>query len=289
MRFSREERAFVNKSNLLIAGWIFTVSGCALMESSPSEPETSAVTTPMVEPENVSVPASTEAPGKETAPARSLTPDDVRRIQMRLKEAGFDAGPADGVAGARTKIAFNRYQAGCAKTKTLIDDFDETGAPNKNTLSRQDNQTIQMQLRRAGFDPGPADGIFGTKTRKTIIHLKTNCPTFNEFAALLHDQAPAIEAKRAVEQAAAPASASITARAVPAPATGEIPNQTAAVRGQEEIRVLQLRLRDAGFDPGPFDGVMGPKTITALQQYEASDRGKKSKVSLKTTSIRGQY
>jgi len=229
-----------------------------------------------------------EAPKIETAPARSLTVDEVRRIQMRLKEAGFDPGPADGVAGARTKITFNRYQAGCAKTKTLIDDFDHAGAPIKNTLSRQDNQMIQVQLRRAGFDPGPADGIFGAKTRKTIIHLKTNCPAFNEFAALLSDQ-PAIEQKRASDQASAPAAASIKARAVSAPATGEILNQPVAARGQEEIRVLQLRLRDAGFDPGPFDGVMGPKTIAALQQSEASDRGKKSRVSLKTTSIRGQY
>jgi hypothetical protein len=34
---------------------------------------------------------------------------------------------------------------------------------------------------------------------------------------------------------------------------------------------------------------MGPKTVAALQQYEASERGKKSKASLKTTNIRGQY
>ncbi len=162
----------MNKFNLLIAGWVFVASGCALLESSPNETETSAVE-PTAEAQNLPVPASIEAPKIATAPARSLTADDVRRIQMRLKEAGFDPGPADGVAGARTKITFNRYQAGCAKTKTLIDDFDDAGAPSKNTLSRQDNQMIQVQLRRAGFDPGPADGIFGAKTRKTIVHLKT--------------------------------------------------------------------------------------------------------------------
>jgi peptidoglycan hydrolase-like protein with peptidoglycan-binding domain len=278
----------VNKSNLLIAGWVFVASGCALLESPPNETERSAVA-PTAEAQNLSVPASMEAPKTETAPARSLTADEVRRIQTRLKEAGFDPGPADGVAGARTKITFNRYQAGCARTKTLIDDFDDAGAPIKNTLSRQDNQMIQVQLRRAGFDPGPADGIFGAKTRKTIIHLKTNCPAFTEFAALLGDQSPAIEQKRASDQVSAPAAASIKAPAVSAPATGEILSQPVAARGQEEIRVLQLRLRDAGFDPGPFDGVMGPKTIAALQQYEASDRSKKSKVTLKTTSIRGQY
>ena len=84
---------------------------------------------------------------------------------------------------------------------------------------------IQVQLRRAGFDPGPADGIFGAKTRKTIVHLKTNCPVFNEFAALRSDQSLAIEQKRASDQASAPArAASIKTRAVSETATGEILN-----------------------------------------------------------------
>ena len=60
-------------------------------------------------------------------------------------------------------------------------------------------------------------------------------------------------------------------------------------RSQEDIRILQLRLRDAGFDPGPFDGVMGPKTRSALERYEANQRGRKIKASLTTTNIRGQY
>jgi len=58
---------------------------------------------------------------------------------------------------------------------------------------------------------------------------------------------------------------------------------------QDEIRILQLRLRDAGFDPGPFDGVMGTKTRSALAQYEASQRNRRIKTSLRSTNIGGQY
>jgi len=36
---------------------------------------------------------------------------------------------------------------------------------------------------------------------------------------------------------------------------------------REEIRLLQVQLEAAGFDPGPFDGMLGPKTKSALQQY----------------------
>ena len=62
---------------------------------------------------------------------------------------------------------------------------------------------------------------------------------------------------------------------------------TVAAQPQEDIRIMQLRLRDAGFDPGPFDGVMGAKTKLALQQYEAAQRSGKIKVSA-ATDLRGQ-
>jgi len=61
-----------------------------------------------------------------------------------------------------------------------------------------------------------------------------------------------------------------------------------AVGSQEEIRILQLRLRDAGYDPGPFDGVMGPKTKLALQQMQAKQRSGKGKNTL-TAGIGIQY
>ena len=38
----------------------------------------------------------------------------------------------------------------------------------------------------------------------------------------------------------------------------------------EKIRQEQLRLRDAGFDPGPIDGILGPKTKVAMQRYQKS-------------------
>ena len=36
----------------------------------------------------------------------------------------------------------------------------------------------------------------------------------------------------------------------------------------EKIRQEQLRLRDASFDPGPIDGILGPKTKVAMQRYQ---------------------
>jgi peptidoglycan hydrolase-like protein with peptidoglycan-binding domain len=49
------------------------------------------------------------------------------------------------------------------------------------------------------------------------------------------------------------------------------------VPGNEKIRQEQLRLRDAGFDPGPIDGILGPKTKAAMQRYQKSLRLKNSR------------
>lgn len=290
----------MNKANLMIPLCIFLASGCALFEAPENDQEKNSTAAPVREAESSPAPpiaatAPKEAPSIEP---RSLTRDDVRRIQLRLKEAGFDPGPADGIAGARTKTAFNRYQSGCAKVKPLLDDFNDASAANskenslnKKTPSRQDTQALQSQLRSAGFDPGPADGIFGPRTRKTLTQLKSNCPTMTEVAAALNAPAPAPGKKIAVQQASAPADPMTRSRSVRAAVPSETANRVAATspaRSQEEIRILQLRLRDAGFDPGAFDGVMGPKTRSALQQYEAGQAGKKLKTSLKA-NIGGQY
>ena len=35
----------------------------------------------------------------------------------------------------------------------------------------------------------------------------------------------------------------------------------------QKIRQEQSRLRDAGFDPGPVDGILGPRTKAAMERY----------------------
>ncbi len=39
---------------------------------------------------------------------------------------------------------------------------------------------------------------------------------------------------------------------------------------RHEVRRLQRRLKAAGFDPGPIDGIFGPATRTALKQYQTA-------------------
>jgi peptidoglycan hydrolase-like protein with peptidoglycan-binding domain len=236
----------------------------------------------------------TEVPIARPVPAvtpRSLTPDDIRRMQVRLRDVGLDPGPVDGVAGGKTKAAFKRFQIGCAELQNLLDGGQGSMfhgvLPNK-VPSRQETLAMQSQLRSAGFNPGPADGIFGAKMKTIFTHLQNGCPVVQEFVALV-DQ-PADSTGKMTAAANLPERPSAT-RTIPAQGRLEAAKQLAApisVRPQEEIRILQLRLRDAGYDPGPFDGVMGPKTKLALQQMQASRRGGKAKNTI-TAGIGIQY
>ena len=54
-------------------------------------------------------------------------PERVRRVQERLTAAGFDAGPADGEMGERTRAALREFQ----RARGL----DPTGEPNERTLT----------------------------------------------------------------------------------------------------------------------------------------------------------
>ena len=283
----------MTKFGLIIPICIIAASGCALHDGHEVTTETSVVSLPVVEGERMPPLSEIEFANSQPSVAliRPASTDDIRRLQMRLRELSFDPGPVDGVAGAKTKAAFQRLQAGCEKLEPLSEKLplaaQETVAP----LNRNETTRIQSQLRSAGFDPGPVDGIFGNRTKSVVSQVQSGClmardlngrlemasgPTKKEFAA-----APSVDVLKT------PA----TQRHSMGFARTEWQKNSAAIqpaRSQEEIRILQLRLRDAGFDPGPFDGVLGQKTKSALQQYEDSQRNKKVKTSL-TTSMTVQY
>ena len=285
------------KNGAIIPICFMVVSGCSVFDGSEMTTETPTLSVPVAKSEAEHHPIAEvqpaplkEVPGVST---RSVSADDIRRLQLRLRELGFNPGPADGVAGLKTKTAFGRLEMGCAKLEPLsenlplsiVHEFSNTGRTDK-VPSRADTIILQSQLRSAGFDPGPVDGIPGSRTKALIAIVHSSCSMAKEFHGAL-DQ-PARAANLEASRNAAPESVR--------PATSNLPSRNEAAKtialaqppAQDEVRILQLRLRDAGFDPGPFDGVMGTRTKAALAQYEASQRNRKTKVSL-TTNVSGQY
>ncbi len=296
----------MTKYGVIIPTCFLLASGCCLFDNSEMASETPTVSVAVIESEPVAPLVETIAKPKmvetPTLTPRSLTNNDVRLLQRRLREIGFDPGPVDGIAGARTKAAYVRLHTGCSKVGPLLENLhlslsDAQGSSGKASEyklpNREETRSIQSQLRGAGFDPGPVDGVFGSRTKSRVTQLQSGCLMAKEFEGMLTDDSSLAANNEAAS--AVPSAATMPASAYQPP-TARARNDTRASvpatmssRSPEDIRILQLRLRDAGFDPGPFDGVMGPKTRLALERYEASQRGGKIKTSLTTRSIGGQY
>jgi peptidoglycan hydrolase-like protein with peptidoglycan-binding domain len=41
---------------------------------------------------------------------------------------------------------------------------------------------------------------------------------------------------------------------------------------QAEVRTAQEKLRDNGYEPGPIDGIWGPRTAAAVSQYQRKEK-----------------
>jgi hypothetical protein len=117
----------------------------------------------------------------------------------------------------------------------------------KKIPSKQEIKLIQGQLKWAGFDPGPVDGALGAKTMSALWRLQSGCTNLKD---LFEHPTSGIS-----QQSGAP----------------QITKQSVADKfsSADEIRLIQVRLNDAGFDVGPVDGVMGSKTKSALIRFQS--------------------
>jgi len=282
----------MTKSGLIVLVCFVLASGCALFDGTEMAPDQPPVPAHTFASETILTSSLSDPLPAQTAIAtrRTFTRDDIRLMQLRLREVGFDPGPIDGVAGAKTKSAVARFQAGCSSTNGVIEQWAEAGSQNSagKMPDRQETRAIQVQLRSAGFNPGPIDGVFGNRTRSLLAQLKMNCPMSTDFADRV-DQANVASSNpipMSRSQENNPSKVLVSRPQEQNDTTKQPTSQPA--RSQEEIRILQLRLKDAGFDPGPFDGVMGPRTQLALQQFQAKQKIGKTKTAL-ITGANGQY
>jgi peptidoglycan hydrolase-like protein with peptidoglycan-binding domain len=247
-------------------------SGCTLMETSDVEVEKQSAATPASDPQPapVSSQPAVAAPLAETQSAtdenKNASSEYVKRIQTHLKNTGFYSGSVDGIAGASTLSAIRHFQSGCATLKDLITISgpaaiqQSSGMAAKAAITKSKRGTadavrvIQLRLKDAGFDPGPIDGIHGAKTRSALLALNSGCVMLQEFSPV-----PGFEKTVSVNRER-------SAAVIPEDLDGKLVD----AGNREAVRSVQRRLRDAGFDPGPIDGVLGPKTRAALQKYQAS-------------------
>ena len=265
---------------------VFLLSACATVtEDNDSQvAETQAVPTE-IQPVESSAPAAEPAKNELAGAAKRIpSKQEIKLIQAQLKVAGFDPGSMDGALGAKTMSALRRLQSGCANLKDVFENptsgiSQQSGAmqtPKQSVAdkfsSADEIRLIQVRLKDAGFDVGPVDGVMGSKTKSALVRFQSGCAMVKEWSATLENQVqtsdrmpnPMPVSEKQLQPAPSKAS----------PATESVRDESGKMNaaadkspGKEEIRLLQAQLKAAGFDPGPFDGMLGPKTKSALQQY----------------------
>lgn len=262
------------------------ISGCALTETSdvavenkkPANP-TSA---PQVQPVVKQSVGAQQPKGKNVAAAnadKSIRSEDVKRIQAYLSNVGFFSGPVDGVLNGDTQTAIQRFQSVCVNLKDLIRNpnrglvhtsagrsMAKPGAGKDKEVATNSLRLVQLRLKDAGFNPGPIDGIDGPRTQSALLALQTGCLLLDSIPIGPASRAHAPRDDSAVNTATASASVQRATNPRPDGSTGTITDNSV----QGAVKALQRRLRDAGFDPGEIDGILGPRTIAAAQSYQLS-------------------
>ncbi len=118
---------------------------------------------------------------------------EVKQLQKFLSTIGYPTGPIDGALGPLTSAAIRAFQKGrgltadgvvgpvtrgeiriVAKALPAMSVLDPNGRIIRPGYTGDDVKNLQQLLALAGFDPGPADGVYGPKTEAAIAAFQTD-------------------------------------------------------------------------------------------------------------------
>lgn len=186
---------------------------------------------------------------------------EVREAQQQLRELGLYAGSVDGLWGPETQIAVERFQRDRGLVATArLDDATESAlraslAP-VTLHDPTDVRALQNRLAQLNFFQGRANGVWGPETQVAVEN-------FQRARGL-----PVGQLNQATVAALGFNSASFPSR----PSAGPVVGGAVAPGDLDRtaVRSVQQRLRHFGFYRMSADGVWGPASRSALQEFQQS-------------------
>ena len=182
----------------------------------------------------------------ESPPVDSMRVELVRALQLQLGVLGFDPGPVDGRYGPRTTDAVKHLQEVSGLRPDgivgpLTAEVLRHSAPEPPADDRAERvKALQRQLGWLGFEPGPADGHYGSLTTGAVKR-------FQEA----HD----LPVDGIVDRTTADM---LRANVAQRPSSDRI----------DRVKALQRQLEWLGLEPGPIDGRYGPQTTEAVRRFQ---------------------
>jgi len=139
----------------------------------------------------------------------------------------------------------------------------------KGTASKDDIRNAQQALKDKGLYTGPVDGTVNADTKKALrdFQQKNNLEV---TGTLNHDTITALgvtthtptTGKETPKTGTSGTTTPKKEKGAGKPTSGLMPGK---------VRDAQSALKKEGFDPGPVDGIMGPKTMAAIRNFQSSN------------------
>ena len=182
----------------------------------------------------------------ESPPVDPVRVEQVKALQRQLGVLGFDPGPVDGRYGPQTTDAVKHLQEVSGLRPDgivgpLTAEVLRHNAPEPPTDDRAERvKALQRQLSWLGFEPGPADGQYGSLTTGAVKR-------FQEA----HD----LPVDGIVDRTTADM---LRANVAQRPSSDRI----------DRVKALQRQLQWLGLEPGSIDGRYGPQTTEAVRRFQ---------------------
>lgn len=203
----------------------------------------------------------------------------VKNVQALLNQLGYDAGTADGMMGLKTRNAirtferdvqlpvtgepsrmlFQRLQQAAAaesgdKSYSTTQGYASSSTVARSTTSgdvelrSSDVLALEQQLKRLGYSPGKADGVYDSKTRTAIQRYQ-------------QDQGLAVDGRATASLLASVESEDSGSD------DGYGQDYQQGYASPQTIQQIEQSLSQKGYRVGPVDGRMDAQTQTAIDDF----------------------